>query len=74
MKVEQDERFREQRERFGLKWNCEDCVLFDPDIGCAHGFPTHRHLFRNLEIHSHQILACRMDRHPFPQTPTQTML
>ncbi len=43
MKVEQDERFREQRERFQLKWNCEDCALFDPARGCAHGYPTHRH-------------------------------
>ena len=32
MKVEQDERFRQQRERFRLKWNCEDCLLFDPEL------------------------------------------
>ena len=59
MKVEQDERFREQRERFRLKWNCEDCVLFDPDAGCAHGFPTHRHRKSRYDDPRAALLFCK---------------
>ena len=59
MKVEQDARFREQRERFHLKWNCEDCVLFDSDAGCAHGFPTHRHRASRYEDPNADLLFCK---------------
>ncbi len=59
MKVEQDARFREQRQRFKLKWTCEDCVLFDPDAGCAHGFPTHRHRNSRYEDPSADLLFCK---------------
>ncbi|MEM7609593.1 MAG: hypothetical protein AAF411_29970 [Myxococcota bacterium] len=44
MIVEQDERFRKERRRFALRWNCEDCSRFDDtDASCAHGFPTAKH-------------------------------
>jgi hypothetical protein len=59
MKVEQDARFREQREQFRLKWNCEDCVLFDPEEGCAHGFPTHRHRKSRYDDPTATLLFCK---------------
>lgn len=44
MKFPYDERFREERKRFALRYNCEVCALFDPQRQtCAHGFPTHEH-------------------------------
>ena len=59
MKVEQDARFRKQREQLKLKWNCEDCVLFDPQAGCAHGFPTHRHRASRYEDRTADLLFCK---------------
>lgn len=38
-----DPRFREEAERYQLRWACEDCGLFDAVRGCAHGFPVARH-------------------------------
>jgi hypothetical protein len=49
MKVEQDERFREQRERFRLKWKA----------GCAHGFPTHRHRKSRYDDPTAALLFCK---------------
>ena len=44
MKIPQDERFREQRARFRLRFTCEHCVLFDDERErCAHGYPTAEH-------------------------------
>ena len=59
MKVEQDPRFREQRARFALRWNCEDCALFDATRGCAHGFPTHRHRSSRYEDPKAELLFCK---------------
>lgn len=44
MRLPRDERFREESERFDLRYECEDCALFDTVRGCAHGYPTERHL------------------------------
>ncbi len=44
MKIPQDERFREERERYRLRFCCEDCGLFNEgDLRCIHGFPTVEH-------------------------------
>jgi hypothetical protein len=44
VKIVQDPRFREQRERFRLRFTCEDCTLFDDRTEqCAHGYPTAEH-------------------------------
>jgi len=44
MKIPQDERFREERERYRLRFCCEDCGLFsEADRRCVHGFPTVEH-------------------------------
>lgn len=59
MKIEQDEQFRRQTERFRLKWNCEDCALFDPERGCAHGFPTERHRRARYRDPFASLLFCK---------------
>lgn len=44
MKIPQDERFRLERARFHLRFNCEHCALFDEiKETCAHGYPTTEH-------------------------------
>ena len=44
MKLVLGEHFREQEERFRLRWNCEDCTRFVPEEDrCAHGYPTATH-------------------------------
>ena len=44
MKLEVDQRFRDERRRFALRLHCEDCALFDETReACVHGFPTEEH-------------------------------
>ncbi len=44
MRQERDARFEDERARFGLRFECEDCALFEArDASCAHGFPTEPH-------------------------------
>lgn len=43
MELPRDARFLEQAARFSLRYQCEDCGLFDALRGCAHGYPTERH-------------------------------
>jgi hypothetical protein len=59
MEVAQDERFRQERERFALRWNCEDCALYDARRGCAHGFPTQRHRRSRYDDPEAALLFCK---------------
>lgn len=59
MEVVQDERFRQERERFSLRWNCEDCALYDPEGACAHGFPTQRHRRSRYDDPEAPLLFCK---------------
>lgn len=44
MHIPQDALFREQRERYRLRFTCEDCAQFDEAREtCAHGYPTEQH-------------------------------
>ena len=44
MKLPQDAQFREQAEKYRLRFTCEHCALFDEDKQtCAHGYPTTEH-------------------------------
>lgn len=44
MKSSNDERFREEAARFGLRFGCEDCAHFDEARdACVHGYPTAEH-------------------------------
>ena len=59
MKVVQDERFREQRARFALRFTCEHCALFDAERGCAHGFPTDEHRTSYYDDPDAPIVFCK---------------
>lgn len=44
MKIEQDARFREQRERYQLRFCCESCANFDAPVErCSLEFPVEEH-------------------------------
>lgn len=44
MKLPRDAQFEADRKRFDLRFECEDCVCFDPrDKACVHGYPTLEH-------------------------------
>ena len=59
MEVPQDETFREQRKAFSLKWNCEECALYDAALGCANGYPTHRHRRSRFDDPNASLLFCK---------------
>jgi len=44
MRIPQDERFREERVKYRLRFCCEHCGLYDEEGNrCIHGFPTVEH-------------------------------
>ena len=60
MKLAQDETFREQRERFRLRFTCEHCVLFDDAREtCAHGYPTTEHRDAHYRDPNARIVFCK---------------
>jgi hypothetical protein len=45
MRIAWDAQFDEERRRYGLLANCEDCAYRVPETGrCAHRFPNLEHL------------------------------
>ena len=62
MRVDFDERFVEQRERYGFLHTCEHCAHFDEVTGeCLHGFPNeeHRMAFYDPADPPSYILFCK---------------
>ncbi len=60
MKIVQDERFREERERFSLRFTCEHCTLFDEVAEtCAHGYPTAEHRAKRYEDRTALVVFCK---------------
>jgi len=65
MILPQDERFRDERNRFRLRFTCEECVHFvEPDSElptgrCNHGFPCHRHLTSRYDDPEADLLFCK---------------
>jgi hypothetical protein len=60
MKLPQDERFRQERARFNLRFTCEDCAHFDPERGrCTHGYPTGGHRLARYDDPSAALLFCK---------------
>lgn len=44
MKLPQDARFRDEAERFSLRFGCDDCAHFDAEgERCTHGYPVEEH-------------------------------
>lgn len=60
MKLPQDEVFREQRERYRLRFTCEHCALFDDaKEKCAHGYPTTEHRDAHYERPDALLVFCK---------------
>lgn len=60
MKLEVDQRFRDERRRYALRLHCEDCALFDEAAGaCAHGFPTAEHRRPETAADDARVVFCK---------------
>ncbi len=59
MIIPQDALFREEAERYRLRWNCEDCVLYNGADRCVHEFPTERHRAARYEDAAAPLLFCK---------------
>ncbi|HEX7477850.1 MAG TPA: hypothetical protein VF331_08590 [Polyangiales bacterium] len=60
MKIVQDERFRQQRQEFKLRFTCEHCSLFDDERqSCAHGYPTTEHREARYADPDAQVVFCK---------------
>lgn len=60
MKLVQDQGFRVQRAHFALRFTCEHCALFDPELEtCSHGFPTDEHRLAFYEAHDAPLVFCK---------------
>jgi hypothetical protein len=60
LKIEQDAKFREQRERYRLRFTCEHCALFDEIAQtCAHGYPTAPHRDAHYDDESAPVVFCK---------------
>ena len=55
MRTRVDEKLRDEAERFGFRFRCDDCVHFT-GTSCVHGFPTEEHR-RTLD--SPEIVFCK---------------
>jgi hypothetical protein len=60
MRLPQYPEFQRDRARFGLRFTCEHCALFDPEPGsCAHGFPTDEHRLAYYERSDVPLVFCK---------------
>jgi hypothetical protein len=60
VRIRLDTRFSEERERFALRFTCEDCALFDPDRErCAHGYPVGDHRLARYADPENEIVFCK---------------
>ena len=60
MRIPQDERFRQEWERFALRFCCEDCALFDPERQrCVHSYPVWQHRRARYRDPEADLLFCK---------------
>jgi hypothetical protein len=60
LKLPQSQDFRQQRERFALRFTCEHCALFDAERSvCSHGFPTDEHRLEYYESQDVPLVFCK---------------
>ncbi len=60
MKLAIDPLFCNERERYSLRFTCEDCALFDATASrCAHGFPTAQHRKERYQGTEGDLLFCK---------------
>jgi hypothetical protein len=54
-----DEQFRLESARFELRFQCEDCALFDATSEqCSHGFPNAAHRCVD-DARAHALIFCK---------------
>ena len=54
-----DERFREEAERFSLRFGCESCFAWNAETKrCAHEYPNEQHCGVDLE-QADQVVFCK---------------
>lgn len=60
MKLPQYPGFQRDRQRFALRFTCEDCALFDPEHeSCSHGYPTEEHRRAYYESREALLVFCK---------------
>lgn len=60
MKIAQDGRFREERERYALRFCCETCAGFEVErAGCAYGYPTDEHRLARYQDPQVLLIFCK---------------
>lgn len=60
MRIPPDPRFPEERARYALRFNCEDCAMWDPDHErCAHGYPADDHRRARYESPDVDVVFCK---------------
>ena len=60
MRIAQDARFRVERERFSLRFCCETCAGFDPELTeCAYGYPVEEHRLARYRDPAVEIVFCK---------------
>jgi len=54
-----DPRFREEAERFALRFACEDCIWYDAEAQrCSHAYPNEAH--RRVDLDAvHHVTFCK---------------
>ena len=60
MKIPQDDRFRDERRAFALRFTCESCALWNEEHDrCANGFPTEEHRAHRYESPDTAVVFCK---------------
>lgn len=59
MIVPQDDIFRREAREKRLRFTCEDCVHWDPDLDCAHGYPSRFHRAARYEDPASDLRFCK---------------
>jgi hypothetical protein len=60
LRLPASETFHRQRERFSLRFTCEECALFDAERElCSHGYPTEEHRQAYYEQRDALIVLCK---------------
>lgn len=57
MRTPVDATLRDEAARFALRFRCDDCAYFAPELAtCSHGFPTAEH---RLPLAAEEVVFCK---------------
>lgn len=60
MKLRRDAQFETERQRYGLRFECEDCVYFNPtEQVCVHEYPTLEHRAQTDQDGRRLLVFCK---------------